>query len=164
MRRFPCILISVILLGLLAGCQTTDNNLTKFYYCRDPQSSPYFEEDCIIHSEMRDLTGHRKDLQYMLGLYLAGPMDEGFIIPFSKQTRLLSVQQEGTEILIELSDHTKSLSDSDFSLSCACLTLTCMDFTQCQSVTISSGERTVIMNRDNIILQDTLPQQEKTGG
>ena len=164
MKRTLCILICVIMLFLLAGCQAPDNNLVRFYYCRNPQSNFYFEEDSVIHAELRDLAGHRKDLQYMLGLYLAGPMDEDLITSFSKQTRLLSVQQEGDNILIELSDHTKALSDSDFSLFCACLTLTCMDFIQCQSVTVSSGDRTVAMNQSNIILQDTLPLQENTGG
>ena len=158
------ILMAAALLLMLAGCQTTDNNSVPFYYCRSPETKAYFEDEGIIHSEFRELTGHRSDLHYMVGLYLAGPMDEDLLDPFTRQTRLLDLQQKDSRILIELSDHTKSMSDSDFSLSCACLTLTCLEFTGCQSVTIASGDCTVTMDRDHIILQDTLPNQENTGG
>ena len=164
MKKLLYFFLSVIMLCALSGCQSPDSNTVTFYYCRNSQTNAYFEENSIICAESRDLTGHRTDLHYMLGLYLTGPMEEDLVIPFSRQTKLLSVQQQDDEILIELSDHTKTLSDSDFSLSCACLTLTCLDFTQCQSVTIVSGDRKVTMNRDNIILQDILPVQENTGG
>ena len=164
MKKYLILLLSALLLLGMTACRSGDSNTVQFYYCRDPRSNPYFEEGGVIHSESRDLTGHRGDLQYMLGLYLTGPMEDGLLFPFSRQTRLLSVQIQDSELHIELSDHTKSLSDSEFSLSCACLTLTCLDFTQCQSVTIVSGGRTVTMNRDNIILQDILPAQENTGG
>ncbi|MGM9590213.1 MAG: GerMN domain-containing protein [Faecousia sp.] len=118
----------------------------------------------MIHSEERDLTGHRDDLRYMVGLYLAGPLEEGLSIPFTKTTRLLSAEKTDGIITIELSDHTYTMTDSEFSLACACLTLTCMSFTECESVTVISGPRSVTMDKNNILLYDSLPQQETTGG
>lgn len=149
---------------LLNGCGSGEQNTVSFYYCRDPAQYQYFEKDGVIQSEQRDLLGHRDDLRYMVGLYLAGPMNEGLVIPFSKSTKLLSVRKEDSSILIELSDHSKVLTDSEFTLACAALTMTCMEFTECSNVTIASGGRSITMNADSIILSDILPQQETTGG
>lgn len=158
---FPIILILLI---FLSACQTADLDEVTFYYCRDPQQYQYFQDDSVICAESRDIMGHRTDLQYMAGLYLAGPMEEGLIPPFNKSTRLLSIRQEDSSLLVELSDHAEILTDSEFSLSCACFAMTCMDFVQCDDVTITSGERSITMNRENIVLLDSLPQQETNGG
>ena len=164
MKRLFIIFLSVLMALSLLGCHSDDSNAIHFYYCRDPEQYQYFEEDGVIRSESRDLPGRRNDLRYMVGLYLAGPMDEGLISPFSRGTILLGVEKTEDVISIALSDHSKSLTDSEFALACASLTLTCMDFTPCREVTIISGERTVTMNSDNIILFDALPQQDSTGG
>ena len=164
MKRVFRYLLCLAMLFLLTGCKSGDSNVITFYYCRDPELYQYFEEDSVIYAESRDLIGHRNDLQYMLGLYLAGPMEEGLVTPFTKSTRLLSVQKTEDTIVIELSDHSKSLSDAEYTLSCACLTLTCTQITSCEEVTVSSGSRTMTLNADNILLYDTLPLQETTGG
>ena len=162
-RLFFILLCSLMVLSLM-GCGSADTGTVSFYYCRDPEQYQYFESDSVIQAERRDLIGHQGDLKYMVGLYLAGPMEEGMAIPFSKSTKLLSVQQNGQSILIELSDHTNILTDSEFSLACAALAMTCMDFTDCEDVTISSGSRSITLQADDIILSDNLPQQETTGG
>ena len=164
MKRLICWLLTVIIAFSLSGCDSGEQNAVSFYYCRNTVQYQYFEEDAVICAEQRDLQGHRDDLRYMVGLYLAGPMPEGLITPFSKSTKLLSVQKEEDQILIELSDHSKILKDSEFTLACAALTMTCMDFTPCSNVSISSGGRSVTMNADSIILSDILPQQETIGG
>ena len=158
---FPIILILLI---FLSACQTADPDEVTFYYCRDPQQYQYFQDDSVICAESRDIMEHRTDLQYMAGLYLAGPMEEGLIPPFNKSTRLLSIRQEDSSLLVELSEHAEILTDSEFSLSCACFAMTCMDFVQCDDVTITSGERSITMNRENIVLLDSLPKQETNGG
>ena len=162
-RLFFILLCSLMVLSLM-GCGSADTGTVSFYYCRDPEQYQYFESDSVIQAERRDLIGHQGDLKYMVGLYLAGPMEEGMAIPFSKSTKLLSVQQNCQSILIELSDHTNILTDSEFSLACAALAMTCMDFTDCEDVTISSGNRSITLQADDIILSDNLPQQETTGG
>jgi len=164
MKRILCFLLSVLVIFSLSGCHSSERSGVSFYYCRDPELYQYFDPEAVIQSETRDLVGHMGDLKYMVGLYLAGPLEEGMAIPFSKSTKLLSVQKDGDSILIELSDHTKALTDSEFSLACAALTMTCMDFTTCSEVTILSGERSITMNAGNIVLSDSLPQQETTGG
>ena len=110
MKRILLMFLLLITL-MLSGCSAEDPNTVQFYYCRDPHQYQYFESDAVIRAESRDLLGHRNDLKYMLGLYLAGPLEEGLVIPCSKSTRLLSVTNDGGKILIELSDHNTSLTD-----------------------------------------------------
>ena len=164
MKRLISALLSCLMVLSLLGCHSADTGTVSFYYCRDPEQYQYFESDSVIQSESRDLVGHLGDLKYMVGLYLAGPIGEGMAIPFSKSTKLLSVQQDDHIILIELSDHANVLTDSEFSLNCAALAMTSMEFTDCEKVTISSGNRSITLSADNIILSDDLPQQESTGG
>lgn len=156
--------LTLLLLLLLTGCSSGENGGISFYYCRDPEQYQYFSQDGVIRAESRDLMAHRHDLQYMIGLYLAGPMEEGLVSPFTRSTRLLSAKKDGGTILIELSDHSSTMSDSEFTLACACLTLTCMEFTPCEEVTVVSGSRSITMDADNLLLYDTLPQQETAGG
>jgi len=164
MKQLAAALLCCLMALSLLGCRSADTGTVSFYYYRDPEQYQYFESDSVIHAESRDLVGHLGDLKYMVGLYLAGSMEEGMAIPFSRSTKLLSVQQTEGSILIELSDHTKILTDSEFSLACAALAMTCMDFTDCKNVTISSGNRSITLQADDIILSDNLPQQETTGG
>ncbi len=163
MKRITCVLLALCMTVLL-GCGRAETNSVSFYYCRNAEEYQYFEEDGVIRAESRDITGHRSDLRYIVGLYLAGPLEEGLESPFSKSTRLVSVQKSGETIQIELSDQNQDLSDASFSLACACLTLTCMDAFSCTEVTVTSGERSVTMNENSIMLFDTLLPQEATGG
>ena len=164
MKKQLCLLLILLLLLPLMGCSSGENNSVPFYYCRKPEAYQYFAEDGVIHAEYRDLLGHRNDLGYMVSLYLAGPLEEGLISPFPKTARLLSFHQESASIRIELSDMGRSLTDPEFTLACACLTLTCLDFTHCNEVIITSGERSITMNSETIVLFDAPPRQDNTGG
>ena len=156
--------VILILMIFLTACQSVNPDSVTFYYFREPEQYQYFEDNSVICTENRDLLGHRSDLQYMAGLYLAGPMDEGMASPFTKNTRLVSIQQVDSEILVELSEHAAALTDSEFALSSACLAMTCMDFIRCDAVTVTADERSVTMTRENIVLFDSLQQQETNGG
>ena len=165
MKRIIVCFLCLTMLASLCGCQSVENgNTISFYYCRTPEQYRYFEEDGVICTETREILSHRNDLKYILSLYLAGPLSEGLMIPFNKSTRLLSLSQNSDELIVELSDHTNSMTDSEFSLSCAALTLTCAEISTCQQITINSGTRSVTMNPDSITLFDTLHQQKNIGG
>ena len=164
MKKTVFLIPALLLLLFLSACQSGEKNDVTFYYSRDPKQYQYFQDDSVICTEDRDLLGHRSDLQYMAGLYLAGPMEEGLVAPFTKSTRLISIQQKDSAIFVSLSDHTDTMTDSEFSLSCACLSMTCMDYFPCDEVTVTSGSRSITMNRDNIVLLDSLPSQESNGG
>lgn len=162
MKKYICLVLSALF--LLAGCSSGENNNVPFFYCRDTAAYQYFEEDGVIQKETRDLPGHRNDLHYMIGLYLAGPIKEGLESPFPTSTQILSLHLEEDILSIELSDLTNTLTDSEYTLACACLTLTCLNIAQCSAVQISSGNRSIRMSNETMILFDSLPQQETTGG
>ena len=54
-------------------------------------------------------------------------------------------------IHIQLSSLDDALSDADFSLAGACLALTCFGLTDAETVTVSSADRSVSLERDSII-------------
>lgn len=162
MKKIICILLSLCL--LLSGCGHAEDHSVSFYYCRSPEDYQYFEADGVIRAEARDVTGHRSDLRYLVSLYLAGPLEERLQSPFPRTARLISVSIVEDTIQIQLSDQSKTMTDAEFSMACACLTLTCMGFLRCSQVTIISGDRTVSMNTDSILLSDDLLPQETTGG
>ena len=164
MKRLTALVLTLVLLWSVSGCNSAAIEGASFYYRRSPEASQYFEENSIIVPETRDLSGHQGDLQYMLSLYLAGPLEEAVFCPFPSGTRLLSVRKIVGTIRIELSDLDLILSDSEFSLGCACLTLTCMDFMPCTEVIIDSGNRRVTMNADNLILFDSAVPDGTAGG
>ena len=156
MKRLLCLLLSMAILLSFPGCGKRSVDAVSFYYSRDPSAYQYYKTDSVIVSEARDLTEHRNDMRYILGLYLAGPIQEGLISVFPSQVRLLSVSGEGTSLKIELSDLDNVLSDALFSLGCACLTLTCLDVSVYTHVTVVSGSRTLTMNADSLLLYDAV--------
>lgn len=160
MRRLTSLVLTAVLVFALPGCgrlKDSEKDSITFYYQR--AEFLYGEEDSVIASETREASGHAADLSYLLSLYLAGPLDEGLVSPFPRGTRLLSVQEEDDTLLLEISDTEDSLSESRFSLACACLTMTCLELSAAGNVIITSGERTITMTRDSFLLSDgTVPE------
>lgn len=149
MKRLFSILVLCL---LLCGCSHADETV-KFYYVRGDYQSTLTD---IIAFEERDASGHRNDLPYLLALYRAGPADDSLASLLPTGIQIQSVQNADGSIDLQLSDTSKTLSDSDFSLTCACLTLTCLDITDASTVNITSGPRSVTMNRSNLTLFDTI--------
>ena len=70
------------------------------------------------------------------------------------------MEQEGTALTIEISNTSALLSDAEFSLACACLSMTCMGLANVENVTIVSGSRSLTLSRDNLLLNDTITPEE----
>ncbi len=149
---------------LLAGCSATGERVKEpvtFYYLRSEYQ--YFTEDGVISTEVREASGHRDDLTYLLALYLMGPTEEGLVSPLPQTVILLSaaIKEDGVRLLF--SDTKDYLTDYEFSLACACLALTCFDLTEEDTVSIQSGERTILMQRDQLSQYDgSTPATEET--
>lgn len=159
MKRILCFFLAVSV--LLTGCgffgQRIKDPVTFYYLC-----SKYPEElCCVIVSEEREASGHVGNLPYLLALYLMGPSNDELVSPLRPGVQITS-KQDGTHIYLELSNLPSTLSDIDFSLTCACLTLTCLDITGAEDVTISSGDRVKTMNRQSLTLYDTADETIST--
>lgn len=161
MKRTICLIL--IFSMLLSGCTLFTGRIkepVEFYYVR--AEYPYASEESIIGSEEREASGHRDNLSYLLALYLIGPSDDELVSPIPKGTRIYSVEQREDGVFLNLSDTAATLTDSGFSIACACLSLTCMGLTGQESVTITSGDRTVTMTSDTLMLYDITTETPTT--
>ncbi len=152
MKQMTCLVLLLSL--LLSGCGILGEPVQEpvtFYYLRE--SYPYGSTESVIGFEERDASGHREDLTYLMALYLMGPAKEDLRSPLPLGTNIFSAKYESGTVLLALSDTT--LTDVDFSLACACLAMTCMDLTGAEAVTITSGSRTVSMDKTNLVLFDS---------
>ena len=161
MKKLICLaLLPVLLLCLLCGCGK--ENTLRFYYC----SQDYLESNTgsVLAPEKRDVTGYRDDPQFLVSLYLAGPLDRELLLPFPAGTSLQSMLISGNQITIQLYPLPQPISDSEFSLACACLTMTCLEFTDAQSVTVLCGNRSVTLDQSMITITDTPQPTNTTNG
>lgn len=159
MKKRLIVLLPLLSL-LLCGCGSAGQRLKSpvtFYYVMDQY--PYGGSGGVIASEQREAAGH-KDLSYLLALYMLGPSEEDLHSPIPAGTRVHYVKNNAAGITVSLSDTAESLSDSDFSLACACLTMTLLDMTSAERVTIQCGSRNVSMTRDSLILYDNTQLEE----
>ncbi len=149
MKRLLCLTLGLCL--LLPGCGERLKEPVTFYYLR--ANYQYGSADGVIASEEREASGHRENLSYLLALYLMGPADEELSAPLPKSTRVLSAERSGHAVILELSD--KELTDAEFTLACACLTLTCLEMVGGETVTVTIGAHTATMSRDSLTLYDS---------
>ncbi len=153
MKQLICLFLIFSL--LLCGCSSLGERIkepTTFYYL-----CGQYQQDlcCVILTEEREASGHTDDLSYLLALYLMGPVSEECRSPLPSGTAVQSIQHNSNTLTIELSDLDKTLSDSEFSLAGACLTMTCLDIVPARNVTVISGTRSVTMNRNSLSLFDS---------
>lgn len=152
------LLLSLLLSGCAASSQGMKDPVT-FYYVLDEYR--YGENAGFYEGEEREAAGHVQDLSYLMQLYLIGPSTEGLRSPFPKGTQILSLEQKDNVLLVALSD-LSAMTDAEFNRACACLTMTCLGLTDADTVTIQSGQRSVTMSRDTLILIDEKPNTEDT--
>ncbi len=162
MKRILCSLLIICLCSGIVGCGFAGQEEAKFYY-RQAEFQYGAQEGAII-AENHSIAGHEGDLPYLIMLYLSGPVTEEIRSPFPKNTLLVSATQEKSSVVIELSSLDASLTDSEFSLACACMTLTCIDITGAHAVTINSGSRSVTITADTLVLYDDCTPTETTNG
>lgn len=161
MRRIITFILLLSWIPSLCGCglfRNDDAESVSFYYMRS--EFQYNTEENIIVAESRKVSGHIKDVNYVLSLYLMGPLDEALLSPFLPGTRLYHASQGEDGVISIILSSQDNLTDSYFSLACACMALTCMNHFETDAVSISSGQRSIVMTRDSLLLQDIPFQQE----
>ena len=158
MKRLCCVALAVsMLLTLLAGCDQKMKESVIFYYRKDAYQE---KMDCPIAGEEREVAGYRDNLKYLLSFYLMGPISKDLVSPLPRGTLVYNITQEDTELTIELSNTSALLTDSEFSLACACLSMPCMGLANAENVTIVSGSRSLTIGQDNLLLNDTVTPEE----
>lgn len=153
MKRIIALLVLICM--LLSGCSFFEERMldsVTFYYLQTEYA--YGKNPSVIVSETREAAGHRDDLSYLLALYLMGPAEEEHRSPLPPGTRILKSEQKGTKITLELTNPFYSYADAELTLACACLTMTCLDITDAEEVTVIFGEQEITMSRSSLTLLD----------
>lgn len=150
MRRFICILL--LFSFLLCGCSYFGERIKEpvtFYYVRKD-----YTEDMgpVISSEMREASGHRYDLPYLLALYSMGPASKDLISLFPGNVTILPVEHSEDGLVLSLLNEIQLMTDAEYTLASACLAMTCMELIDTEQVTVMCGERSVTINAENLLM------------
>lgn len=149
------IVICLLLALCLTGCSWFRNDFEdtmNFYYRRTEYS--YHAQEPVIVGERREVTGHRENTDYLMTMYLMGPLNKELSLPFPAGTRMVQTRLEDEKLTIELTDTGRSLTDVRFSLACACLSKTFMELENVSSVTVISGSRSLTTTAEDLLLTD----------
>ena len=154
-------LISLVLaLLLLSGCGIIGERIkdpVTFYYIRADYQKDMGE---VIVSEIREASGHKYDLPYLLALYSMGPASDDLQAPFPANIQILPTEHTDAGIVLSLSDTLENMTDAEYTLGSACLALTCMELTNASQITVVSGGRSITINRDNFVTFETAHQKQ----
>lgn len=164
MKRLLCIILITVL--FLSGCaigQERFKDPVTYYYLRDYSDLDHrdaFFSEGAMGSEIREAGDHRTDLNYLLSIYLQGPLDEGLRSPFPKGCRPMDIRREDSSLYLTLSPSITQLNEMELTVACACLAKTCMELVDVDTVHImgNSLDGNVTVNRtftrDMFILED----------
>ena len=156
-----CILLS------FSGCQKEPEYEKPICFYYPMQSPSYDAASSIISAQTREGAGLNV-LDDILYLYFQGPEDPALENPFPAGLRLISVRQENNTLYLTVSDEMAELNGLALTIACTCLTITCLDLVDVEYICIQaenstlSGEKTIIMNRDCLLLLDD--STESSGG
>jgi len=161
MKRLICLLM--LFCFLLSGCSIAGERIkepVRFYYVRQD----YHEDmETVISAEVREASGHRYDLPYLLVLYSMGPSGNDLVSPFPRNTTVLPVEHSEDGLVLTLLPETLEMSDAEYTLASACLALTCMELIHTEQVTVVCGDRSVTIKPDNLMLTGDLTQKAPEG-
>lgn len=150
MKRFLSLILLFCL--LLSGCTVLGETIKEpvtFYYVSDNYKH---DMEQVIVPEIREASGHREDLPYLLALYSMGPATENLTSLLPANANIILTERTENAITLSLSGNSQNMTDANFSLTSACIALTCMELTDVQQVTVVCGERDVTIREDNLLL------------
>ncbi len=152
-KRCLAAALCLLLCAALAGCMAEENGIT-FYYLR--REYAYGTEDAVIAPETREAQSAR-NLEYLLRLYLDGPLTDAYVSPFPSGTHLISLGTEDGTLTVTLSEEFAALEGADLTLAAASLARTCFALTDAEEITILAAapeEVCLTLNRDSLVLLD----------
>lgn len=170
MKRFTAMMLFILLLCSLCGCAQKEELIApvSFYYLRAPLPNGeviHGTADSVILADVRESGDRRNDYSYLLKLYLSGPQDSKFRSPYPRNTYLVDFKMDNGTATLVLTNIFSKLTGIDLSLACGCLTMTVLDMTGAERVTILAedglldGKESLTFNRSSFLLiDDTLPE------
>lgn len=162
MKRVTCLLLLILLLCALAGCHFEARRGTaapvEFFYPRKPGSFVYGAADGVIGSELREFSGHMGDPDYLLSVYLRGPLDSNLRSPFPAGCRLVKAEITDETLCVVLSSEFTALENLELTLACASLAKTGLalgGFNQIRIEAASDAKTfSITLHSDDLLLTD----------
>ena len=167
MKKIICLLLAVFI--LLSGCSFANGNIkepVEFYYprsCSRPDEYKTFFSEGAIASEIREASGRRNDLYYLLSMYLRGPLDPNLHSPFPPGSAVVKVQQNDRELSVYLNAVAANLEAMDLTVACSCLAQTCMALADVDAVYIEAQNIddkvlfSTTLSRGSLLLEESPP-------
>ena len=165
MRKIlPCLLIFAFCTSF-CGCEKEPVKIEKpvnLYY-RQSQIS-YGSADGVIGICITEGAGFENDLLGLLNLYLRNTTDPAFSRTFPDGSQLVRLTVQDGAAQAQLNNQFSRAAGIDLTIACACLSLTIMELTSAESVTISAfnatldGAESITMTTDSILLLDLLEE------
>ena len=158
-----CIALLLVITSLLAaGCAREEKPDIRqpitFYYPR--QTLVYNASDGVIRGEVRDMEGIDGGVEFMLNMYLSGPITPELKTPFPEHARLVSIVITDTNATLTVTRPFSTLTGLDLTVACACLTMTTISLTGVETVTIQADSalldsaKQITMDKDCFLLLD----------
>lgn len=165
MKRSLCLILALLLVLPILGCSRKEAKIEvplNFYYLRSEPT--YGAADSLIAAQVTEGRSYDGDTLAILNSYLRGPSEDGFASTFPASTKVLEMTVEGGTVYLSMNSALARFSGMDLTAACACLTLTVLDLTGADAVTITAsgetldGESSVTMTRNNVILYENPSQ------
>ena len=163
------IVFMLILSLLLTGCAREDRGFItalKFYY--PLQNADYSMGASYLQPELREGGGLDKSVANILNHYLEGPADlETYRMPFQYNTKVVSISREIGILNVTLSSGFATYTDLDLIIACACITMTCLELSDAQTIRIRAQDATldgaefIEMSKSSLLLIDFAPSVEE---
>ena len=161
MKKALCLLLALVLLISFFGCgqSTADPRTPVTFYYRTREFGVQKGEK-VISGEAREAFGHREDYDYLIEMYLRGPITENCISPFPAGTTLEQLDLLTDTVLVELSSHISLISGAELTIACICLSKTICQMTGMKTVRISAkndlldGQEYLTITEDDFLLLD----------
>ena len=164
------LIISLILSGCAIGQDRWKEPVTFYYLRAHANADDYnvFFKDGAMGSETREGAGHRNDLNYLISMYLQGPMDTKLESPFPTGCKVTDIHLDNRELTISLNAVVSQLNDMELTIASACLAKTCIDLIDVEIVHVEarSLDQKALFTRsfsaDSLLLEDLNPQQTES--
>ncbi len=161
MKRLLCLFL--LSCFFLSACSSTGERVKEpvtFYYIRQN-----YQEDmgAVIAGEIREASGHRYDLPYLLALYSMGPSGKDLIPPFPQNTTILPVEHSEEGLVLSILNEIQDMTEAEYTLASTCLAMTCMELVDVDQVTVVCNNRSVAINRGNILITGDMIQKLPEG-
>ena len=158
-----CISLILCLFGCRKEAKTSDNkNTVIFYYLR--KDVDFGSEHPLIAPERRTELSSGDTLEYLLALFMIGPVDDKLYSPFPSGLRVEKIQQENGKLVITFNTVLTEVTGFLLTQICACIAMTCTSLTGEETVSICALDSNFILqtvmefSTSDLFLYDNTPE------